>query len=190
MSHSSRLLSLLRSFSALPTLRRARLREGSGRFAPCRCPCRPRLEALEDRLAPSAGQLDPTFGNGGIVTTEFNSSAYAAPDDETGPWAIAVQPNDGKIILAGDTGSATTGYEFAVARYSPNGALDPTFGQNGRVTLSFGSPADLGGGVTIQPDGKILVVGTTYNRASANTSRTVLCQYLPNIRRTINFTLN
>jgi uncharacterized delta-60 repeat protein len=113
-----------------------------------------------------AGQLDPTFGNGGLVTTEFNTSAPAAFGDETGAWGVAVQPNDGKIILVGDVGSATTGYSFAVARYNANGVLDTTFGQNGRVTLSFGSPQDGGNGVTVQPDGKILVVGTTYNSAT------------------------
>src|SRR5262249_35168615 len=128
---------------------------------------RPRVEGLEDRLTPSAGLLDPTFGNGGIVTTEFSSSAPAAfRVDETGAWDIAVQPNDGKIILVGDAGSATTGYTFAVARYNANGVLDTTFGQNGRVTLNFGSGQDHGYGVTLQPDGKILVVGTTYNSAT------------------------
>jgi uncharacterized delta-60 repeat protein len=127
---------------------------------------RPRVETLEDRCVPSAGALDATFGNGGIVTTEFNNSAAAAAGDETGAWDIAVQPNDGKIILVGDTGSATTGYHFAVARYNASGVLDTTFGQNGLVTLDFGSPAEHGYGVTLQPDGKILVVGPRYNSAT------------------------
>jgi uncharacterized delta-60 repeat protein len=125
-----------------------------------------RVEWLEDRLTPTAGLLDPTFGTNGVVTTEFNSSAYAQAGDETGAWDVAVQPNDGKIILAGDTGSATTGYHFVVARYNANGVLDTTFGQNGQVTLNFGSTQDHGLGVTLQPDGKILAVGTTYNSAT------------------------
>jgi uncharacterized delta-60 repeat protein len=102
----------------------------------------------------------------GLVTTEFNNSAYALPGDETGAWDVAVQPNDGKIILVGDAGSATTGYHFVVARYNANGALDTTFGQNGQVTLNFGSTQEHGSGVTVQPDGKILVAGTTYNSAT------------------------
>ncbi len=124
----------------------------------------------------AAGQQTMQFGSlgwsstfsyiAGLVTTEFNSSTYAMPGDETGAWNVAVQPNDGKIILVGDTGSAATGYHFVVARYNPNGVLDPTFGQNGQVTLNFGSPQDHGYGVTVQPDGKILVVGTTYNSAT------------------------
>jgi uncharacterized delta-60 repeat protein len=113
-----------------------------------------------------AGRLDSTFGSSGLVTTEFNSSAYAQAGDETGAWGVAVQPNDGKIILVGDAGSATTGYDFVVARYNTDGTLDTTFGQNGQVTHNFGSTQDHGDGVTVQPDGKILVVGTTYNSAT------------------------
>jgi uncharacterized delta-60 repeat protein len=124
------------------------------------------VSGLVHYAAPSAGALDPNFRNGGIVTTEFNSSAPAAAGDETGAWDMAVQPNDGKIILVGDVGSATTGYEMAVARYNANGVLDTAFGQNGRVTLSFGSSEAHGYGVTVQPDGKIVVVGPTYNSAT------------------------
>src|SRR5262249_35848444 len=39
-------------------------------------------------------------------------------------------------------------------------------GQNGRVTLNFGSSEAHGYGVTVQPDGKILVAGPTYNSAT------------------------
>ncbi|NIS68517.1 MAG: hypothetical protein GTO12_06050, partial [Proteobacteria bacterium] len=52
--------------------------------------------------------------------------------------------------------------EFAVARFNVNGILDPTFGGDGRVTLSFTAPGDdVGSGIAVQSDGKILVVGTT-----------------------------
>jgi len=39
--------------------------------------------------------------------------------------------------------------------------LDPDFGTNGTVTTSFGTVYDLALGATLQPDGKILVVGTS-----------------------------
>jgi hypothetical protein len=39
--------------------------------------CRPRLEALEDRCVPSAGQLDPTFGAGGKVITDIQAPTVA-----------------------------------------------------------------------------------------------------------------
>src|SRR5262245_29439831 len=55
---------------------------------------RPCLEALEDRCVPSAGALDPTFGNGvGYVTTSPTTGADLAR-------AGLIQP-DGKILAAG-----------------------------------------------------------------------------------------
>ncbi len=71
------------------------------------------------------GALDPSFGSGGIVVTDFNGSI----DDAA--FAVAVQP-DGKILAAGYVfSSAATNYEFALARYLPDGSLDPSFGTNG-----------------------------------------------------------
>src|SRR5438105_749409 len=68
------------------------------------------LEALEDRSLPSAGALDPTFGTGGLVTT--NLGPWRSPTSDVaaqfasgtgivqGPHSVAVQ-SDGKIIVAG-----------------------------------------------------------------------------------------
>jgi uncharacterized delta-60 repeat protein len=73
------------------------------------------------------GELDPSFGDGGKVLTHFTGSSYAE--------GVVIQP-DGKIVAAG--GGA--GY-FVLARYSPSGKLDPTFGRGGKVqtTLRPGS---------------------------------------------------
>jgi uncharacterized delta-60 repeat protein len=56
----------------------------------------------------SGGQLDTTFGNGGRVSTSFGSTnvAFIA--------AMAIQ-NDGKIVVAGETGDAAG--NIVVARY-------------------------------------------------------------------------
>src|ERR1043165_8044635 len=75
------------------------------------------------RMAQAAdGDLDPTFGTGGKVVTDFNSSS---------DWLsrIAVQP-DGKIVAIGD---AHPSNKFALARYNSNGTLDTTFGNGGKV---------------------------------------------------------
>jgi uncharacterized delta-60 repeat protein len=92
----------------------------------------------------AAGELDTTFGGDGKVTTSFAGGGYAN--------AVAIQ-SDGKIVAAGGTGT-----EFAVARYDTDGALDPTFGTDGKVTTGF-----TGGGsanaVAIQSDGKIVAAG-------------------------------
>src|SRR5262249_54756747 len=54
---------------------------------------RPVLEQLEDRLAPSAGQLDPTFGQGGLVTTNIGGPT------STSAQAVVVAQPDGKVVV-------------------------------------------------------------------------------------------
>jgi uncharacterized delta-60 repeat protein len=71
------------------------------------------------------GSLDAGFGTGGIVVTSFGSQSDEA-------FAIAVQV-DGKIVLGGHALSATSGLDFALARYQTDGTLDATFGVNGQV---------------------------------------------------------
>jgi uncharacterized delta-60 repeat protein len=80
------------------------------------------------------GSLDQTFGSGGTVFTSI--SRYGADALE-----IAVQ-TDGKIVLSGlmFTIVGKSGYwDFAVARYTPNGVLDTTFGSGGQVTVDVGA---------------------------------------------------
>ncbi len=69
----------------------------------------------------NAGDLDPAFGSGGIVTTAFGPGADAVPS------AIAIQ-EDGKIVVGGYAYAYDGHYKFALARYLETGALDPTFG--------------------------------------------------------------
>lgn len=87
------------------------------------------------------GDLDTTFGNGGIVIT--NNFSYDAD--------ISIQP-DGKIIVLSVS-------EFGVARYNSNGSLDTSFGNGGKVYTSVGSGPDFSFSVAIQADGKIVVAG-------------------------------
>ena len=103
---------------------------------------RPAFEQLEDRCLLSAGSLDPTFGNGGLVTTDFNPSLAV--------YDVAVQPN-GKVIAAG----YMIGGGFGMARYNEDGSLDTSFGSSGLAT----GPAGESRGVAIQDDGKILLAG-------------------------------
>ncbi|MFD0273974.1 calcium-binding protein [Kitasatospora sp. NPDC127111] len=94
------------------------------------------------------GDLDPTFGTGGRVTTDFGGGE----DDAD---AVAVQ-SDGKIVAVGYAGAFG---DFALARYNPDGSLDSGFGTGGRVTTDFNGGSDGARGVAIQSDGKIVVVG-------------------------------
>ena len=96
------------------------------------------------------GNFDPTFGTGGIVTTDFGG------DDDIGN-AVAIQ-KDGKIVVAGRT--IDGGSDFAVARYNSDGSLDVSFGTGGKVTTNFGVLTDdIGNAIVIQKDGKIVVAG-------------------------------
>jgi uncharacterized delta-60 repeat protein len=122
---------------------------------------RPRLEALEDRCLLSSGALDPTFGSGGTVTTELSKA------DSYG-HGVLLQPNGDLIAygLADTSGLAS----FGLARYSPNGSLDKTFGKTGQVVTSkVGTTAITGpdyatrdegvAQAALQSDGKIVAVG-------------------------------
>lgn len=97
----------------------------------------------------AAGDLDLTFGDGGLVITDIDGSHTGAED-------VAIQA-DGKILVAGDLG-----WDFALARYNPDGTLDTGFGADGQVTTDFGASHDEAYGVVIQTDGKILVAGASY----------------------------
>ena len=100
------------------------------------------------RAAP--GDLDPTFGSGGKVTTDFGGNDQAS--------ALALQP-DGKIVVAGST-TASGNFNIALARYTPDGSLDASFGGRGKVTTDFGS-ADAAFALALQPDGKLVVAGVS-----------------------------
>ncbi len=91
------------------------------------------------------GDLDPSFGSSGKVTTDFGGSDAAS--------AVAIQ-TDGRIVAAGRSGSG----DFALARYNVDGSLDPTFGSSGMVMTDFGG-SDAASAVAIQPDGRIVTAG-------------------------------
>jgi uncharacterized delta-60 repeat protein len=125
---------------------------------------RPGVEPLEERaLLSVAGTLDPTFGNGGIQTTPFNSfgDGTAVAIDQSGG------PTNGDIYVAGTAADPNNPRltEFALARYLPNGQLDLTFGTNGEVLTNFGntpieSDSAFANAVAVQRDGKIVVAGS------------------------------
>jgi uncharacterized delta-60 repeat protein len=102
--------------------------------------------------AAAPGDLDPSFGGDGKVTTDVGGLDQAD--------GVAIQ-RDGKIVVAGSAGGAG-GRDFAVARYNADGSLDPTFGGDGKVTTDFASNHDQGFAVVLQADGKIVVAGEAF----------------------------
>jgi uncharacterized delta-60 repeat protein len=110
------------------------------------------LAGLSGVAGAADGELDPTFGIGGKVTTSFEVPAVAAT-------SVALQP-DGKIVAAGWLFDETANVDFAVARYTTDGSPDETFGLHGRVRTDFFGLDDLANAVALQPDGRIVLAGT------------------------------
>ena len=99
------------------------------------------------------GKIDKTFGNKGIVETDFNGFSDFG-------IAVAIQP-DQKILVSGTAGTTASNGAVGVARYTVTGALDSSFGNGGKVATDFGtSNNDFGNEIVIQPNGKIVVGGT------------------------------
>ena len=96
------------------------------------------------------GSLDTTFDGDGKVVT--NLGAYV---DQAA--AVALQP-DGKIVAAGWSND-----DFAVARYNPDGSLDTSFDSDGWVTTDVTPSPDLAFDIIVQPDGKIVAAGGSYD---------------------------
>jgi uncharacterized delta-60 repeat protein len=114
----------------------------------------------------SNGALDPSFGSGGKVVTDFD------PAHRDQANAIAVQA-DGKIIAAGFTSflgsDDNTDYAFALARYHADGALDLSFGNGGKVVTNLSNPSGFNtyyresiNAIAIQNDGRIVVTGAGF----------------------------
>lgn len=109
------------------------------------------ISAVPALAAP--GDLDTSFGAGGIAITTVPGSTFAAST------AVVVQP-DGKLLVSFSSNSASSGFNMTLARYNPNGSLDTTFSGDGIVTSPFASEDfDEARALALQPDGKILVSG-------------------------------
>jgi uncharacterized delta-60 repeat protein len=97
----------------------------------------------------TTGMLDTSFSGDGFVTTDFDGKADAA-------YAVLLQPN-GKIVAAGRAW-INGDDDFAAARYNPDGSLDTTFHNDGKVAIGFGG--DEGAlDIALQDDGKLVLVG-------------------------------
>ena len=102
------------------------------------------------------GALDPSFSGDGLVTTDIGGT-----DDGQG---VAIQP-DGKIVVAGGSEG-----NFALARYTTGGGLDPSFSGDGKQTTDFGLE-DRATAVALQADGRIVVGGIVRRRFRAGSVR-------------------
>jgi len=117
------------------------------------------LFVFSSALIAAPGDLDTAFSQDGKVF----DSVYDPASEDIGS-ATAVQA-DGKILVAGtlDSSRELLGiirYNCGIARYNTDGSLDTTFDGDGKVQTTFVS-SFVCYSLVIQPDGKILVGGST-----------------------------
>ncbi len=107
------------------------------------------------------GSVDATFGDGGISDSSIGNIVQARD--------MAIQ-SDGKILVAGVFVVDPSERDFSVVRFNVDGSLDMSFGENGRVVTDFAGfeeqSIDHVNKMILQPDGKIILVGSRFCRIS------------------------
>ena len=98
----------------------------------------------------TAGEVDTSFGDHGSRITDFGADDFAN--------GVALTAG-GQILVAGHTLGSGLKLDFALARYSADGALDESFGTRGIVKTDIGGGDDFAENLTVQPDRRIVVVG-------------------------------
>ncbi len=94
------------------------------------------------------GDLDPTFGFGGLILKGFGD--HAIPGD-------AVMKADGKIVVVG---SVRTGQDdYAVAQFNADGSIDKSFGSDGVTLVEPADGAGMLNGVVLLSGDRIVAVG-------------------------------
>ena len=93
------------------------------------------------------GTLDTGFNGVGKRTTDFTPGF-------DGAFGIAVQPGNQYIVAVGQAGLT-----LGLARYKPDGTLDPNFSTDGKARTNFTPGADYADDVVLQSDGKIVAAG-------------------------------
>jgi uncharacterized delta-60 repeat protein len=113
------------------------------------------VSLLSNLYSQQPGYLDESFGDNGIVVSDFGSSENYFMESSV------IQP-DGKIVAVGYQYSGN-GEVGCMARYEPDGNLDSGFGTNGWETYNLTADLEIFNDIAIQSDGKYVVVGVACN---------------------------
>lgn len=102
------------------------------------------------------GAPDPSFTGPGMpagrLLTDFG------PGREDSAFAVTIQA-DGRILAAGSSYDDATSYDYALARYLPNGRLDHSFDRDGQVLTGLPGSGEFVRAIALQRDGKIVAAG-------------------------------
>jgi uncharacterized delta-60 repeat protein len=137
-----------------------------------------RFGVLLARFNAQSGAIDTTFGTmAGHTLT--NASDPSDPSADSQPSDMAIGP-DGEIYVGGTADDASDNQVAMVARYTPGGVLDPTFGVGGVKRLQLGGVDERSGisKIALQADGKIVAVASVSPQGGgSSTSRLVRFRY-------------
>src|SRR4051812_10058210 len=106
------------------------------------------------------GDLDPSFAGGkGVLVPDFGAQEFGN--------ALAIQP-DGKILVAGNASTPTDPSDVLVARFSTQGSLDTSFASGAGYSRPSIADQQYAYGLALQPDGKIVLGGSTGVSSASN----------------------
>lgn len=112
----------------------------------------------------SNGIIDTSFGQQGMVITDFGSNQETA--------MVVKILADGKILVSGSSilDASTGAYgRYVVARYNSDGSLDSGFGQAGKVSIPFrDTDYANASGLLALPNGQYLLTGMIHYNQPAN----------------------
>lgn len=115
------------------------------------------------RFSPT-GALDTSFGGQGFALLDDPGGTLGATDIAYG---IAIEPLTGSIVVVGNAPGATN-IDATVWQLLPDGAMDSSFGSAGVFQhdgAAGGQRTDQARAVTIDDDGRAIVVGTSWSAA-------------------------
>ena len=137
--------------------------------------------AAQYRIAPSnfalarytaSGTLDTGFGSGGTVITLDG----AAPEVYFGHFDdLGIQAN-GNVVAIGASGNSYTNRQCTLARFTPAGALDTTFGTEGYTVSPLGADSSCFWRLATQSDGNLVCGGLA---TTGGVTKFLVARYLP-----------
>lgn len=128
------------------------------------------------------GTMDSTFGtNGKIQRIPGSGNSYIN--------TVAIQP-DQKILIGGYIAVGIGPHfneNFGLMRLNPNGDNDSTFGVNGLLNSDMGDSTEMLRSIALQPDGKIVAVGSVGPYSNFAQNDIAIARYLNNGSLDISF---
>lgn len=97
------------------------------------------------------GTLDSSFGQDGVVTTDFFNT-----DDFAADMALT---RNGEIVVGGTISWNIPKSDFGIARYKSNGDLDETFAFGGKVAVGLDNLDESLAAMVLNPKGEIVLAG-------------------------------